>query len=131
MNAPRWKMKILGMIAAAFVAAMPALAQNAVKAGKFAGGSGHETSGSVQIIELDGAYVVRLGADFVQDGGAPDVIVGLGKDGYSEGSNLGPLISLTGAQDYAIPAGVDPATFNEVWIWCKKFAVPLGVAKLN
>ncbi|WP_432612907.1 DM13 domain-containing protein, partial [Litoreibacter halocynthiae] len=35
-----------------------------------------------------------------------------------------------GASTYKIPAGIDPDDYNEVWIWCEKFNVPLGVAKL-
>ncbi|MHC4615567.1 MAG: hypothetical protein ACYTAU_18570 [Planctomycetota bacterium] len=26
---------------------------------------------------------------------------------------------------------MDVADFNEVWIWCEKFSVPLGTAKLK
>ena len=37
----------------------------------------------------------------------------------------------TGASSYTIPEGFDPATFNEVWIWCEKFNVPLGVARIG
>ncbi|MEM9371265.1 MAG: DM13 domain-containing protein, partial [Pseudomonadota bacterium] len=41
------------------------------------------------------------------------------------------LAASTGEQVYVIPAGLDVADFNEIWIWCEKFSVPLGVAKLS
>ena len=28
-------------------------------------------------------------------------------------------------------AGINPDDYNEVWIWCERFNVPLGVAKLG
>ena len=111
--------------------ALPAFAADAMKSGVFEGGSGHSTSGSVQIVEQDGKYLIHLGDDFVQDGTAPDATVALGQDGYDAATNLGKLRSFKGAQDYELPAGFDPAKFNEVYIWCKKFAVPLGVASIK
>ncbi len=46
-------------------------------------------------------------------------------------STLGKLQNLNGSQSYVVPAGIDPADFNEVYIFCVKFNVPLGVAKLG
>ncbi|MCB1403372.1 MAG: DM13 domain-containing protein, partial [Rhodobacteraceae bacterium] len=67
--------------------------------------------------------------DFAFDG-APDPKVALGQDGYRKDTLLGPLRSETGAQSYALPEGLDPAAYNEIWIWCERFDVPLGVATL-
>lgn len=123
-----------GILGAALLTAsltFPAFAMEAVKSGAFEGGSGHSTAGAVSIIEKDGKYLIHLGDDFVQDGTAPDATVALGQDGYDETTNLGKLRSFTGAQDYELPAGIDPAKFNEVYIWCKKFSVPLGVASIK
>jgi len=36
-----------------------------------------------------------------------------------------------GLQTYVIPASVNVDDFNEAYIWCKKFAVPLGVASIK
>ncbi|MFC6582647.1 DM13 domain-containing protein [Sulfitobacter aestuariivivens] len=44
---------------------------------------------------------------------------------------MGKLQSNTGAQSYTVPAGIDPANFNEIYIFCVKFNVPLGVAQIN
>jgi hypothetical protein len=41
------------------------------------------------------------------------------------------LRSNSGAQAYKVPEGIDPDAFDEVSIWCRKYSVPLGVAKLT
>ncbi|MEM7643399.1 MAG: DM13 domain-containing protein [Pseudomonadota bacterium] len=96
------------------------------RTGTFEGASNHITTGTAEI--ADGQ--VNLLADFTFDG-APDPKVALGRDGYDASTLMGALESDTGAQSYAIPAGINPDDYNEVWIWCEQFNVPLGVAKLN
>lgn len=99
--------------------------------GSFEGRSKHVTTGGVSIVKQGGAHVVVLAKDFSLDN-APDPKVGFGRDGkYDISAQLGHLKSKTGAQRYTIPAGVDPAKYNEVYIWCEKYSVPLGVAKLK
>ncbi len=111
-------------------AALPVLADEVIVEGTFTGASGHATSGTGQLVKLDdGTYVIRFGADFVHDGTAPDATVGLGKDGYDKTTDLGKLRENKGAQDYALPAGFDPAGYNEIYVWCTEYAVSLGVAK--
>ncbi|MEO0909928.1 MAG: DM13 domain-containing protein [Pseudomonadota bacterium] len=44
---------------------------------------------------------------------------------------MGELSSKTGLQVYVVPASVNVDDFNEVYIWCRKFAVPLGIASIN
>jgi len=124
--------QFVGMIAlSAPIAALglPVLAQDK-RAGSFEGKSRHVTTGTASIEKTSDGYVVRLGADFTFDG-APDPKVALGNDGYDASTLMGPLASNTGEQIYPIPAGIDPNAYNEVWIWCERFAVPLGLAKLN
>jgi len=103
-----------------------------VSTGTFIGASDHITTGTVEIVKNDdGSHTIVLGDDFSLDG-APDPRVGLGKNGYYDGNtDSGVLGNLTGAQSFVVPAGVDVSSFNEVYIWCEKFSVPLGVAKLN
>jgi hypothetical protein len=100
--------------------------------GKFKGASNHITTGDVSVTKnADGTHTVTLGANFSLDG-APDPYVAFGKNGtFSPSGNLGVLKSKTGAQSYIVPASIDPAKFNEIYIWCLKFSVPLGVAQLN
>ena len=100
--------------------------------GTFTGASEHITTGGVQIIKTaDGGAVVILDTDFSLDG-APDPRVGFGSDGtYVETSDLGVLQNLNGLQIYVVPPTINVDNFNEVYIWCLKFGVPLGVAALS
>lgn len=128
---------ILGLAAAAtavaMMAATPASAGKGIAAsGAFTGASDHITTGGVSIVKTaDGGAVVILDSDFSLDG-APDPRVGFGVDGvYKDATDLGELVSKTGVQVYIVPPSVNVDDFNEVYIWCRKFAVPLGVAALN
>ncbi len=129
--------KLLQLIPAVMIAvislaqAPAALASDTVGKGTFVGKSNHITTGSVEVVKhSDGSYTVVLGSDFTFDG-APDPRVGFGKNGkYDKSTGMGLLRSNNGKQTYKVPAGVDPSKFNEVYIYCLKFSVPLGVAKL-
>lgn len=102
-----------------------------VKAGEFTGASDHITTGQVSIIKTSDGYSVVLGSDFSLDG-APDPKVGFGKNGkYDSNAQLGKLVSNNGAQTYIIPSSVNVNSYNEVYIWCEKFSVPLGVATIK
>ena len=103
---------------------------NVTARGTFEGKSNHITTGHGSIGWVDGTWVVILESDFTFDG-APDPHVALGANGYRKDASLALLSSNDGKQVYAIPASLDVADFNEIWIWCDKFAVPLGVAKLT
>lgn len=108
-------------------AAAPAFAGGHGRLGNFKGLSNHVTTGTAELA-ADG---VQLLDDFFFDG-APDPKVALGKDGtYDPATLMGPLSSNSGASKYALPAGINPDDYNEVWIWCERFNVPLGVASVS
>ncbi len=111
-----------------FAAAAPAA--DHVARGSFQGASGHVTSGGVTVEKTAEGYVLVLEEDFSFDG-APDPQLGLGKDGYDGSTRFSKLQSNSGKQSYKLPAGIDASQYNEVWVWCEKFSVPLGVAKLK
>lgn len=114
------------LAALAAVAATPALAGGHGRLGTFSGLSNHVTSGTAEIAGNE----INLLDDFFFDG-APDPKVALGRDGvYDPATLMGPLTSNSGASSYTAPAGIDPADYNEVWIWCERFNVPLGVASV-
>ena len=98
--------------------------------GTFVGKSKHVTTGHASIGRVGKQWVVILEDDFTFDG-APDPHVALGNNGYDKNASLALLSSNNGKQVYAIPASLDVGKVNEVWIWCERFAVPLGLAKLN
>jgi len=106
-----------------------AFAQTTTRTGKFEGRSQHITTGTARLVIQDGMAEVHLSAEFTFDG-APDPKVALGRDGYDPASLMGKLKSLKGASRYTVPASLDATGYNEVWIWCERFNVPLGVAKL-
>ncbi|MEM6467072.1 MAG: DM13 domain-containing protein [Pseudomonadota bacterium] len=106
-----------------------AFAQASTRSGMFEGRSQHITKGTARLVIQDGVAEVHLSADFTFDG-APDPKVALGRDGYDPASLMGKLKSLNGASSYTVPASLDATGYNEVWIWCERFNVPLGVAKL-
>lgn len=113
----------------AFVGA--ASAAEAGDAGTFTGASDHITTGKVEIAKDDQGYIVKFGPGFSLDG-APDPKVGFGKDGkFAAGTLIGKLKALKGAQTYRVPASMDIRAFDQVYVWCEKFSVPLGVAALN
>lgn len=129
--------RLATLIAASTLAAaltLPALAGDAASltgSGTFTGKSNHITTGGVSVVQTTAGAMVVLAPDFSLDG-APDPRVGLGKAGtYDEATDAGALATNTGAQVYSLPAGVDPAAYDEVYIWCRKFSVPLGVASLQ
>ncbi|MBM2575536.1 DM13 domain-containing protein [Jannaschia sp. Os4] len=116
-----------GAVAATAASALPALAGGHGRLGTFRGLSNHVTTGTAEI--ADGR--VNLLGDFTFDG-APDPKVALGSNGrYDARTLMGRLASDRGASSYAIPNGVNADAYNEVWIWCERFNVPLGVARLG
>lgn len=131
------KPTIFALAAAATAAVMMTAApvsagKNVAASGQFTGASDQITTGGVSIVKTaNGGAVVILDSDFSLDG-APDPRVGFGVDGaYKDASDLGELTSKTGVQVYIVPPSVNVDDFNEVYIWCRKFSVPLGVAALK
>ncbi|MEO1282554.1 MAG: DM13 domain-containing protein [Pseudomonadota bacterium] len=133
---------LLTMLMAACIAAVtPLRAENTaanadqgkatvVYTAEFTGAGGHVTSGNVIISTKNGKTTVTLDKSFSLDG-APDPKLAFGKDGYVKETIFSKLGKLKGAQTYDVPATLDVADYNELWLWCEKFNVPLGVAKLT
>ncbi len=100
-----------------------------VKQGRFTGENTHSASGTVAIVEHNGRFHISIGGDFVVDG-APDLKIALRADGFDGVKIIGPLEGTVGAQSCALPAALDPAPCNEVWIWSGRLNLPLGRATL-
>ena len=99
--------------------------------GGFRGLKGHVTTGTASIIRSGKSWAVSLGSDFSFDG-APDPQIAFGNNGeYTKGTSFAKLRKNKGAQVYVIPNSLDVGDYLEVYIWCEKFTVPLGVAKLK
>lgn len=97
-----------------------------------------KTTGTATIVQEDGKYFVALSDDFTI-GEAPAIYVTLYRDAVPPKKtydakkyvSLGALMSRSGAQRYAVPAGVEPKDFGSIAIWCKQFDVTLSYATLT
>lgn len=101
-----------------------------VTSGEFSGLSDHVTSGRVTIRKDNGAHFVVLENDFSLDG-APDPTLGFGNGDYLIETQFSALKTKDGYQTYKLPADLDPTQFSQIYVWCEKFSVPLGVASIN
>ena len=109
----------------------PVAADEVLTRGSFTGASGHDTRGEVSVVKTAGGEKLVLGSDFSFDG-APDPKVGFGAGGtYDPESQLSHLRRNAGEQTYDIPNTLDLSGYDEVYIWCQRYSVPLGVARLR
>jgi len=102
----------------------------------------HQSSGSAHLIRLaDGRVQLALENLATSDG--PDLHVWLTDQPVIEGTagwhvfddgryvELGPLKANNGNQVYDVPPGTDLTGLISVTIWCKRFAVSFGAARLD
>lgn len=101
-----------------------------IASGVFEGRSGHVTSGTVTVKQTSTGAIVVLESDFSFDG-APDPKLGFGNNGYDSSTTFSALRSNTGTQTYELPATTDLSDYNEIYVWCEQYDVPLGVAPLK
>lgn len=112
-------------VAAGATFTMPAFAGG--KSGSFTGDSNHVTKGNVTV--KNGKIILE---DSFWFDGAPDPRVALGKSGkFTKGTDFAVLKKNAGKQTYSIPANLKDSDFDTVVIWCRKFSVPLGHAKIK
>lgn len=100
------------------------------KIGKVVGTTGHPASGSARIASAGGKNYVRF-EDFKTING-PDLYVYLanGLDA-KDFVSLGKIKATEGNINYEIPAGVNPADYKYVLIWCKAFSVLFNYAEIS
>jgi len=90
----------------------------------------HKGEGTVKIIKAGDKYFVRFEDNFKTTNG-PDLFVHFDKDGaYANEAKISELKGNIGSQNYEVPANINPADYNEVWIWCRAFSVPFAKAVL-
>ena len=119
------------IVSAALAVAMPSAAIAGAGTGSFEGASGHVTTGSVEVVQTAAGWEIHLKDDFNFDG-APDPRVGFGNGGtFAKGTDFEPLHENAGAQVYQVPAEINPEDFDTVFIWCRQYSVPLGIALLG
>jgi hypothetical protein len=111
--------------------------------GRFEGKAGHDVSGRVQLVELDGTHYLRF-VNYEQEQG-PDVFVYLtpaedpdtgaeiaaGRRILVDGGADGGESTVEGTFLQRLPGDVDPADYRGVGIWCDRFRTPFGAATLR
>ncbi|MGA9946091.1 MAG: DM13 domain-containing protein [Candidatus Cybelea sp.] len=125
---------LVSLSAPALVSAAPASLESGTLVA-----AAHDTAGTVTIYRLDsGDRVLRLTNFHTSNG--PDVHVYLtsatkvnsnGDVTSGKYLDLGTLKGNIGNQNYEIPANVDLNEFHSVSIWCARFHVNFGAARLN
>ncbi|WP_405851793.1 DM13 domain-containing protein [Streptomyces sp. NBC_00090] len=102
----------------------------------------HTTTGAVRIVRLaDGTYTLRL--EGLDTSNGPALRVWLSDAPVKEGSagwhvfddgryvDLGRLKGNRGNQNYPLPADVDWSAYTSVSIWCDRFDVSFGAARID
>ncbi len=111
-------------------------AENLLASGKFVTIADHTTLGTVEIFQKDNRTYVRLANDFSTQKG-PDLKVLLHKQNNPQSYDqrdyvlLGNLKNLKGTQVYEIPEGMVLDDYASVVVWCQKFNVTFGTARLE
>lgn len=99
--------------------------------GMLKGAGDHRATGTVSIAQDARGNPMLLLTDITVDK-VPDGRVYLAKDAdYTKGVEIGKLTKFSGTVQYAIPATVNPADYNSVVIWCRKFSVEIGHAMFD
>ena len=123
--------KYAAILLTALIALPGATASAGEGSGRFTGVNGHQATGQVTVIRTAEGWEVHLEAGFTFDG-APDPWIGFGRSGsFAPATDFHRLRSNTGAQVYKIPADIDADAYDEVYIWCRRYSVPLGVAQIT
>ncbi len=123
--------KYAAILLTALIVLPGATAAAGAAGGSFSGVNGHQATGRVAVIRTADGWEVRLEDDFTFDG-APDPWVGFGRSGsFARATDFYRLRSNTDAQVYKVPADIDAAAYDEVYIWCRRYSVPLGVAPIT
>ncbi len=112
------------------------------RGGTLRGEDGHRASGTVQLLDVDGAWYLRF-EDLDMTAG-PDIYLYLIE---SEGSSRNEIeagvrvpvvteedrsarINERGTFNVQLPDDVDPQQYNGISVWCDRFGVPFATAPL-
>jgi hypothetical protein len=99
----------------------------------------HWANGRGTLVRTDAGWVLRLEADF-RAGPGPNYWIYLNTrpvgqnrefTGDSGRVRLAKLRSFEGAQNYVLPASIDPTQFHTLTIWCESFSQYIGSGALQ
>ena len=95
------------------------------KSGKFSGMGRYKVKGTATVSPSGGKTIITLGSDFSSSSG-PDLYVYVGNGKPSK--RIAKLKKFKGSQTYSF-SGTDKIT--SVHVYCKRFSVGFGTAKVN
>lgn len=102
-----------------------------LRSGSFRGIKGETVSGKGSIVTFQGVNFLRLDETFNSTNG-PDLYVGFGNNDMVDKTTLFARLKATsGGQNYEIPSDIDPAAYNQIYIYCKIYNHGYGIADLN
>lgn len=118
--------------------------QQSVKFGTFVSGE-HPTKGTVRLVHRDEKSTLEFERNFQTSELGPDLVVILHRSNNVIGSTqppaypiqegeyviIAPLQQFSGTQSYTIPDNINPADYQSVAIWCRKFNATFGAAVLQ
>ncbi len=99
----------------------------------------HWANGTGSVLKTEAGWVLRLEGDF-KAGPGPNYWIYLNtravgeEDAFTADSGrvrLAKLRAFEGAQNYVLPAGIDPGKFHTVTIWCESFSQYIGSGALQ
>ncbi len=117
------------------------VAENAL-GGVLRGEDGHRASGSVQLLDVDGAWYLRF-EDLEMTAG-PDIYLylieseGSSRDKINNGERIPVVteedrtarINERGTFNVLLPDLIDPTEFGGISVWCDRFGVPFATSPL-
>lgn len=103
-----------------------------VAMGTFVDGEpGHHAEGQVTLLSDGTSYLFHFATFSVTNGPDINVFLSHGSRVGPADVNLGDVKATQGSSNYAVPAGIDPADFAYIVIWCVPFSVQFGYAALS
>ena len=105
-------------------------APQVLRSGKLSGVGSYRVTGDFQIVRVGNVTKIVLAQNF-SISSVPDPKIGFGNNGYQRGTLFAKVARNSGAQEYIVPANVDLSKHNELWFWCERFNIALGVGKLS
>ena len=132
-------MKYIITMLLASLLCLPAMAQDrnhvlshaeVISTSQFSGASNHVTTGTARLLRHGRSHYVHLTGNFQFDG-APDPYLGFSKKGKLVSTSLfSKLMQNSGEQLYRLPNTFKLKDVDTLTLYCLKFSVPLGHAKL-
>lgn len=88
--------------------------------------------GTAQLVQNGNVLTIEIGSDFQSDSG-PDLDVYLSNESNptASGMRLEALLSLSGAQSYVVPNGINISDYNYIVIHCTQYSHLYGYALLG